>query len=84
MPADLPEALEPELATLVDKPLPGDWIYEIKFDGYRMLARIGGPKDVRIITRRGNDWTERFTALKKELAAASAAGLVRRRDRHAR
>ncbi|MGV3569824.1 MAG: DNA ligase D [Ramlibacter sp.] len=70
MPADLPHALEPELATLVDKPLPGAWIYEIKFDGYRMLARIGGTKDVRIVTRRGNDWTHRFTALKKELAAA--------------
>jgi bifunctional non-homologous end joining protein LigD len=33
VPAELPASLEPELATLVDKPLPGDWIYEIKFDG---------------------------------------------------
>ena len=68
--ADLPASLEPELATLVDKPLPGDWIYEIKFDGYRMLARIGGPRDVRIVTRRGNDWTHRFAALQKALIAA--------------
>lgn len=70
MPAELPHALEPELATLVDKPLPGDWVYEIKFDGYRMLARVGGPKDVRIVTRRGNDWTHRFAALHKALLSA--------------
>ncbi|MDB5913708.1 MAG: ATP-dependent ligase LigD phosphoesterase module / ATP-dependent ligase LigD polymerase [Ramlibacter sp.] len=70
VPADLPESLAPELATLVDKPLAGDWLYEIKFDGYRMLARIGGPKDVRIFTRRGNDWTHRFAALRQELLAA--------------
>ncbi len=70
MPADLPASLEPELATLVDKPLPGDWVYEIKFDGYRMLARVGGPSDVRIVTRRGNDWTHRFAALHRELIAA--------------
>ncbi|HEX2545667.1 MAG TPA: DNA ligase D [Ramlibacter sp.] len=70
MPAELPASLEPELATLVDKPLPGEWIYEIKFDGYRMLARVGGPRDVRIVTRRGNDWTHRFAALHEELLAA--------------
>jgi bifunctional non-homologous end joining protein LigD len=69
-PAELPAALEPELATLVDRPPAGDWLYEIKFDGYRMLARIGGPKDVRILTRRGNDWTPRFPALQRELLAA--------------
>lgn len=70
VPAELPHSLEPQLATLVAKPRPGDWIYEIKFDGYRMLARIGGPKDVRILTRRGNDWTSRFGALQKALAAS--------------
>lgn len=70
VPAELPAALEPQLATLVDRPRPGKWIYEIKFDGYRMLARVGGPRDVRIFTRRGNDWTSRITALKNELLAA--------------
>jgi bifunctional non-homologous end joining protein LigD len=35
-----------------------------------MLARVGGPRDVRIVTRRGNDWTHRFTALQKEIVAA--------------
>jgi bifunctional non-homologous end joining protein LigD len=70
VPAELPHALAPELATLVDQPPGGDWLYEIKFDGYRMLARVGGARDVRIATRRGNDWTHRFAALRKELLAA--------------
>jgi hypothetical protein len=41
-PCPLPETLQPQLATLVDEPPAdaGDWIFEIKFDGYRMLARV--------------------------------------------
>jgi bifunctional non-homologous end joining protein LigD len=69
--AVLPATLEPELATLVNAPRPGDWLYEIKFDGYRMLARVGRPGDVRLLTRRGNDWTSRFPALLAELLAAN-------------
>src|SRR5512132_2891264 len=68
--AELPASLEPELATLVAKPRAGDWLYEIKFDGYRMLARVGGPRDVRLVTRRGNDWTSRFERLRRELVSA--------------
>jgi bifunctional non-homologous end joining protein LigD len=66
--AELPEEFSPELATLVDKApsTPQDWVFEIKFDGYRMLARIEG-KDVRLVTRNGNDWTDRLEPLKKEL-----------------
>lgn len=70
VPAELPASLAPQLATLVSAPLPGDWLYEIKLDGYRMLARVGGRKDVRIFTRRGNDWTSRFLVLKNDLLAA--------------
>jgi len=66
--AALPAALAPELATLVDKPpaTPEDWVFEAKFDGYRMLARIAG-KSVRLITRKGNDWTARLQPLQQEL-----------------
>src|ERR1700710_471324 len=40
-PGAMPSVIEPELATLVDRsPSYGDWSYEIKFDGYRMLARV--------------------------------------------
>jgi bifunctional non-homologous end joining protein LigD len=69
VPAELPEHLAPQLATLVERPQPGDWLYEIKFDGYRMLARVGGARDVRLVTRNGNDWTARFPALQRELIA---------------
>jgi bifunctional non-homologous end joining protein LigD len=66
--AELPETLSPELATLVDGPpeRPEDWIYEIKFDGYRMLTRIEG-KDIRLITRNGNDWTDKLGPLQAEI-----------------
>jgi bifunctional non-homologous end joining protein LigD len=61
--AALPKELAPQLATLVAEPPPGDgWIWEIKFDGYRVLARVDGD-DVRLFTRRGNDWSERLPAL---------------------
>jgi bifunctional non-homologous end joining protein LigD len=66
--AALPDALQPELATLVDE-LPKDpdnWIYEIKFDGYRMLTRAERGK-VRLITRNGNDWTHKLPKLAQAL-----------------
>ncbi|MEO8523613.1 MAG: DNA ligase D [Caldimonas sp.] len=64
--AALPATLSPQLATLVAQvPKDDGWIYEIKFDGYRLLARIDGD-DVRLVTRKGNDWTSRM----KSLAAA--------------
>ncbi|SDD10814.1 ATP-dependent DNA ligase LigD phosphoesterase module /ATP-dependent DNA ligase LigD polymerase module [Massilia sp. PDC64] len=66
--ADLPETLTPELATLVDGPPadPENYIYEIKFDGYRMLTRVEG-KDIRFITRNGNDWTDKLKPLQQEI-----------------
>jgi bifunctional non-homologous end joining protein LigD len=69
VPAELPAKLAPELATLVARPQAGDWLYEIKFDGYRLLARIGDARDVRLVTRRGNDWTARFPVLRRALIA---------------
>ena len=61
--ASQPQSLSPQLATLVAEPPADDgWIYEIKFDGYRVLARIDGD-DVRLFTRRGNDWSARMPGL---------------------
>lgn len=64
----LPEKFSPELATLVDAPPPDpeNWVFEVKFDGYRMLARIENG-EVRLITRNANDWTDRLLSLKREL-----------------
>jgi bifunctional non-homologous end joining protein LigD len=57
----------PQLATLVDEPPRGEgWIYEVKFDGYRIVARIEGD-DVKLFTRNGNDWTARLRPLAEEL-----------------
>lgn len=55
----IPEIFSPQLATLVNEPPAGDWLYEIKFDGYRMLARVLKGK-VNLFTRNGNDWTHRL------------------------
>jgi bifunctional non-homologous end joining protein LigD len=68
--AELPETLSAELATLVDGPpeRPEEWIFEIKFDGYRMLARVAkAGKDIRLITRNGNDWTDKLRPLQEEI-----------------
>ncbi len=71
--AKLPLSLFPQLATLVEEPPQGDgWIYEVKFDGYRVLARIDGP-DVRLFTRNGNNWTPRMAALADEIARLGIA-----------
>jgi bifunctional non-homologous end joining protein LigD len=59
----MPDFIEPCLATLVAAPPQGDdWVHEIKFDGYRIQARIDG-NSAKLITRSGLDWTDRFGAL---------------------
>jgi bifunctional non-homologous end joining protein LigD len=67
-PAALPQTLQPELAVLVDEPPrnPEEWVFEIKFDGYRMLARAEGG-EIGLFTRNGNDWTSRLSGLAKAL-----------------
>lgn len=63
VPAKLPGFVDPELTTLLDAVPEGqEWLYEIKFDGYRALCRIEGGQ-ARFFTREGNDWTKRFGVL---------------------
>jgi bifunctional non-homologous end joining protein LigD len=72
--AALPAKLAPQLASLAKEvPTRGDWILEIKFDGYRLLARIDSKGQAKLITRNGNDWTSKM----KPLAAAVQALGVR-------
>ncbi|ANY19897.1 Putative DNA ligase-like protein [Tsuneonella dongtanensis] len=67
--APLPKFRKPQLATLVDDVPSGNrWMHEIKFDGYRALVAVKG-KDVRVYTRNGKDWTDKFSPLVKAIAA---------------
>ena len=64
----VPDRLSPQLATLADAPpTRGDWLYEAKFDGYRILARLDRGR-VRLFTRNGHDWTDRMPTLAAALA----------------
>ena len=55
-----PKWIKPQLTRLVDEaPAGGGWLHEIKYDGYRMHARIDGG-DVKLLTRTGLDWSHRY------------------------
>jgi bifunctional non-homologous end joining protein LigD len=65
-----PAFAEPQLATLVDAvPEGAEWVHEIKFDGYRCLAAVAG-EEVRLHTRSGLDWTDRFPGIAEALRNA--------------
>jgi bifunctional non-homologous end joining protein LigD len=63
----MPEYVEPQLALLVETVPSLGWVHEIKFDGYRMQARVERGRCV-MRSRKGLDWTSRFP----EIAAACA------------
>ncbi|TPJ83827.1 ATP-dependent DNA ligase [Mesorhizobium sp. B2-6-3] len=65
--------MEPEL---VDTPPEGDdWLHEVKFDGYRTQV-IKDADGIRLLTRRGHDWTARYQALAEEAAAIEAETFI--------
>jgi bifunctional non-homologous end joining protein LigD len=67
-PSALPSFIPPQLSQLVKAPPEGpDWAHEIKYDGYRIHARLakGG---VALLTRTGLDWTDRYETTAKALA----------------
>lgn len=67
---EMPATLHPQLARTAAEPPTGDgWVHEIKYDGYRLLCRIQAGH-VRLITRNGLDWTDRFDDI-----VQAAAGL---------
>ena len=76
-----PRRYAPMLATLADKvPRGDDWIYEIKWDGYRIIATVaGGEPELR--TRKDQDYTKRFENVAKELVKALKTPGLRRRRR---
>src|SRR5882757_1895088 len=55
-----PTWIEPQLTRLIEEAPEGtDWLHEIKYDGYRMHARIDGDK-IQLLTRTGLDWSPRY------------------------
>ncbi len=62
---------EPMLATLVrDVPRGDGWLFEVKWDGYRALAYVHGG-ETTLVSRRGNDLTERFSEVARAVAQAT-------------
>jgi bifunctional non-homologous end joining protein LigD len=64
----MPEFIPPELCRLVERPPVGaGWVHEVKFDGYRIQARV---EDGRVVlrTRKGLDWTTKFASVARAVA----------------
>ncbi len=67
--ADCPEWIAPQLASLVDSmPADGAWVHEIKYDGYRIVARVHNGH-ARLFTRNQNDWTAKLQPQADALAS---------------
>ena len=68
----LPQWIRPQLTELVDEAPNGpQWLHEIKFDGYRMHARLGRGA-VRLLTRTGLDWTHKYPAIAAAVSSLAA------------
>ena len=73
---ELPRFLQPELATLVAEAPEGDeWLHEIKFDGYRALARLE-KGTVQLLSRNQKDWTNPYQALAEDLKKLPVEGAL--------
>lgn len=72
----MPPFVPPCLATLTDAPPNGDdWVHEIKLDGYRLQAHIRNGS-VKLLTRKGLDWTARFPSIAKALATLKVKSAI--------
>src|SRR6185312_11353937 len=71
-PPALPDWIRPQLTELVEVAHEGDqWLHEIKYDGYRMMARLDRGA-VKLLTRTGLDWTHTYPAIAKAVATLDA------------
>ena len=72
----MPSEIHPMLATSVDEPFDGpDWLFEIKWDGYRAVAFIENGK-VRLVSRNQNDLTARYPELKDLAGSVKAKNAI--------
>lgn len=65
-PAPFPTFIEPMKARLAEHPLAGDWVYEIKLDGFRTLAFNDG-KSVRLLSRNEKDFGRKFPQIREAM-----------------
>ncbi|MBA3666598.1 MAG: DNA ligase D [Sphingomonas sp.] len=71
-----PKYRAPQLATLVDAvPAGSDWLYEYKYDGYRLLLATGGGP-ATAWTRNGKDWSDKFRGIVRAAADLPAGCLI--------
>ena len=70
--AALPDWIRPQLTQLVSEAPDGDqWLHEIKYDGFRMHARLDHG-DVRLLTRNGLNWTHKYPAIARAVSSLGA------------
>src|SRR5436190_15680666 len=75
-PASSPPVIKPQLATQAEAVPEGDhWLHEIKFDGYRLICNLNNGK-VRLITRGGHDWTNKFQEIAEALTTLKVKDAV--------
>src|SRR5688572_23667017 len=68
--------MEPQLATLVDEAPDGDeWLHELKYDGYRILARLHDGR-ATLSSRRGKDWTTKFPGVRAAVEQLPARNAI--------
>jgi bifunctional non-homologous end joining protein LigD len=74
--SNYPGFVEPELATRTENVPSGNrWLHEIKFDGYRVQVHLRDAA-VRVFTRRGNDWTDRFRKIAADAWHVNAGSAI--------
>jgi bifunctional non-homologous end joining protein LigD len=74
--AAYPGFVAPGLATKAEKVPSGErWIHEIKFDGYRVQLHLID-EDIKVFTRRGNDWTKRFRKIASDAYLINAQSAI--------
>lgn len=72
----MPRELPPQLCTLAEHaPTGSDWLHEIKFDGYRLVAHKDA-RGVRLMTRAGHDWTSKFAPISHAIASLDAKAAI--------
>jgi len=68
IPAKMPVRIAPQLATAAKQPPASEgWLWDLKFDGYRMMTRIEG-SDIRLLTKGGHDWSGRLPQLRQAVS----------------